>query len=123
MAVAPLNPFFSEEFLGKVIEVSFMKKIHGHSCSENSGAFTAPYNVFFVSILFCAGSGIIQERECRVTLEPDDDIDARFSCLPEDNEKIFEEVDGTCRLQVFGISIESVFLQCLHILRDRTKED
>ncbi|XP_059284648.1 uncharacterized protein LOC132037947 isoform X11 [Lycium ferocissimum] len=44
MAVASLNSF-SEEHLDKVIEVSFMKKIHGHSCSENSGAFTATYNV------------------------------------------------------------------------------
>ncbi|XP_059284647.1 uncharacterized protein LOC132037947 isoform X10 [Lycium ferocissimum] len=35
MAVASLNSF-SEEHLDKVIEVSFMKKIHGHSCSENS---------------------------------------------------------------------------------------
>ncbi|XP_059284645.1 uncharacterized protein LOC132037947 isoform X8 [Lycium ferocissimum] len=110
MAVASLNSF-SEEHLDKVIEVSFMKKIHGHSCSENSGAFTATYNVFFVSIIFCAGSGIIQERECRVTLELDHDIDARSSCLPGDNEKIFEEVDGTCWLQVFRISIESLFLQ------------
>ncbi|XP_060217371.1 uncharacterized protein LOC132644786 isoform X2 [Lycium barbarum] len=54
---------------------------------KNSWSFMFRKFRFFVSILFCAGSGIIQERECRVTLEPDDDIDARFSCLPEDNEK------------------------------------
>ncbi|XP_059284646.1 uncharacterized protein LOC132037947 isoform X9 [Lycium ferocissimum] len=78
---------------------------------ENSWSFMFRKFRFFVSIIFCAGSGIIQERECRVTLELDHDIDARSSCLPGDNEKIFEEVDGTCWLQVFRISIESLFLQ------------
>ncbi|XP_059284630.1 uncharacterized protein LOC132037947 isoform X2 [Lycium ferocissimum] len=59
------------------------------SFSSSSKIFFSfiPSSRFFVSIIFCAGSGIIQERECRVTLELDHDIDARSSCLPGDNEK------------------------------------
>ncbi|KAJ8566946.1 hypothetical protein K7X08_019154 [Anisodus acutangulus] len=37
-----------------------------------------------------------EERECRVTIEPDGDNDASFSCLPEEN--------GTDNLRFFPAS-------------------